>query len=141
MNPSHLRIVLRSATLVLAGLALCGASSAQDTDGPFNDGDWSASVEGSEAGYRTARVRVADFAGTWHDTSPTRAVRERACAGKRFKITVQRSRTTDMEFTVWGSSVSPACPDLPVLLKPSDDGKSWTGTIGKEGRLRLVKLR
>lgn len=141
MNRSRHRMAFRAATLVLAGLALGGPLSAQDTDGPFNDGRWAATVEGGEAGYRTARVQIADFSGTWHDTSPARAVRERACAGKRFKITVQRSRTTDMEFTVWGSSVSPACPDLPVLLKPSDDGKSWTGTIGKEGRLRLVKLR
>jgi hypothetical protein len=54
---------------------------------------------------------------------------------------VQRSRSTDMEFMVWGSSVSPACPDLSVLLKPTADGKALEGSIGEGGRVRLVRRR
>ena len=39
---------------------------------------------------------------------------------------------------VWGSSVSPACPNLAVDLKPTDD-KTLEGTIGDGMKLRLVR--
>ncbi|MFT3819929.1 MAG: hypothetical protein QM750_20335 [Rubrivivax sp.] len=127
-----------------AGLALLalvpGAGRAQTTDVPLYDGRWTVSIQDSEAGYRSARLELADFAGFWQDTSPAKAVKARACAGKRFKITVQRSRGDELEFMVWGSSVSTACPDLPVLLKPVDD-KTLEGTIGEQGRVRATRRR
>lgn len=127
-----------------AGLALLalapGAGRAQTTDVPLYDGRWSVSIQDSEAGYRRARLELADFAGVWQDTSPAGAVKARACAGKRFKITVQRSRSTELELTVWGSSVSAACPDLSVLLKPVDD-RTLEGTIGAQGRVRMTRRR
>lgn len=123
-------------------LLLVGTAAAQpEADSDIHDGRWSAVVENSAAGYRSARVDIADFAGFWQDTSPAAGVKPRACAGKRFKVTVQRSRSTDMEFMVWGSSVSRDCPDLSVLLKPTADGKALEGTIGEEGRVRLTRRR
>jgi hypothetical protein len=126
--------------LVLLALAWpCVPALAQPAvdDGLFHDGRWSAKVEGSEAGYRSALVQIIDFAGTWRDTTPARHAKNKVCAGKTFQITVQRSRLTDVEFTVWGSSVSPACPDLSVLLKP--DGKALEGSIGGSGKVRLTR--
>lgn len=125
----------------LALLVATGIAAQPESDSDIHDGRWSAAVENSATGYRSARVDIADFAGFWHDTSPATGVQPRACAGKRFKVTVQRSRSTDMEFMIWGSSVSPACPDLSVLLKPAADGKALEGSIGGEGRVRLVKRR
>ena len=39
---------------------------------------------------------------------------------------------------VWGSSVSPASPDLAVDLKPTHD-KTLEGTIGGSMKLQLVR--
>jgi len=132
---------MRFATCATLLLAAAGATAQPESDSNVNDGRWSAVVENSAAGDRAARVDITEFAGFWQDTSPASGVKARACAGKRFKITVQRSRSTDMEFMVWGSSVSKDCPDLSVLLKPTADGKALEGTIGDEGRVRLTKRR
>lgn len=126
-----------AALLVLA----TGAAAQPESDSEVNDGRWSAVVENSAAGYRSARVDIAEYAGFWHDTSPAAGVKPRTCAGKRFKVTVQRTRSTEMEFMVWGSSVSKDCPDLSVQLKPTADGKAMEGSIGDEGRVRLVRRR
>jgi hypothetical protein len=108
----------RQALLLLSAAGACAAAGAQDHDGNFHDGRWSVVIDGSEAGYRSASVEIRDFAGFWRDTSPPQRVKHRACAGKRFPVTVQRNRVGDIEFMVWGSSVSPDCPDLSVLAKP-----------------------
>jgi hypothetical protein len=128
--------------LALHGALLCAALplAAQQDDGPFHDGRWQATIERSEAGYRSARVQLADFGGHWQDASPAKSVQPRGCAGKRFPITVQRSRTDELEFMVWGSAVSPACPDLSALLRRVDE-RTLEGTLGNEGRLRLTRSR
>lgn len=126
----------------LALLLAATAAAQPESDSEINDGRWSAVVENSEAGYRSARVDITEYAGFWQDTSPAAGVKPRACAGKRFKLTVQRTLSTDLEFMVWGSSVSRACPDLAVLLKPTADGKGFEGSIGEgSGRVRLVRRR
>ena len=95
-----------AAAAVHAPMALAQAES----DGLFHDGRWAAQLELSEAGYQRANVVLADYGGTWQDTTPSLHARNKACAGKKFAITVQRSRAAELEFMVWGSSVSPACP-------------------------------
>lgn len=107
---------------------------------PLYDGRWVVSIQDSEAGYRSARLQLHDFAGSWHDTTPARVVGIKACAGKRFKVTVQRSRSTDLEFMVWGSSVSTACPDLSARLTPLDE-RTLEGTLGEQGRVRLQRAQ
>lgn len=130
--------------LCLLAAALCGLAAvpaaAQDDDGPYHDGRWQATIDRSEAGYRSARVQLADFGGHWQDASPAAAVRPRACAGRRFPITVQRSRSGEIEFMVWGSAMSPQCPDLSVLLRRIDE-RTLEGTLGQEGRLTLRRSR
>jgi hypothetical protein len=133
------RPIARAGLLLALAWLAAPAALAQPAldDGLFHDGRWAAKVEGSEDGYLSARVQIVEYAGTWQDTTPARHVKNKACAGKTFNITVQRSRTTDVEFMVWGSSVSPACPDLSVLLKP--DGKALEGTIGGTAKVRLTR--
>lgn len=120
-------------------LSLChGTAFAQDTDTDLYDGKWSARWQGAPGGPRTARVVITNYAGTWQDLPAKDRAADKACAGKTFKITVQRSRPTEMQFMVWGSSVSPACPDLAVDLKPTN-GKTLEGTIGDGMKLQLVR--
>lgn len=123
---------------VLATLALPAASQ-PESDSDLYDGRWTATVQDSEAGYTRANVLIRDFAGTWQDRSPAKGPK-RACAGKRFKITVQRSRPSELEFTVFGTSVSTECPDLGVQLKPVDD-KTLEGRFGTSGRITLKRSR
>ena len=124
--------------VVVAG-SLWGAASAQpEQDTDMYDGKWTAKVQGAEVGYQSARVTVANYAGTWQDTSPRNAAVRKECRGKTFPITVQRSVSTAFEFTVFGSAVSPACPDLSVSVK-SDGPKALVGNIDGGATVRLVK--
>ncbi len=109
-----------------------------ETDAPHYDGRWTAQIQGSEAGYRTARVTFSEYGGSWKDTTPAKQSKLPACAGKTYQITVQRSWTTQLEFMVWGSSTAPDCPDLRAQLKPVD-AQTLEGSLGAEGKLRLTR--
>ena len=114
------------------GVALflcCSAAPAQETDSELFDGKWSARVQSSTGTVHTARVLIANYAGNWRDQPAKGSVVDKACRGKTFPITVQRNRQSEMQFMVWGSQISPACPDLAVDLKPIDD-KTLEGTMG-----------
>ena len=92
-------------SLLLAGLCLgTGAASAQDIDSEIHDGAWTARVQIGEKGQLSARVVIANFGGTWQDVPVKGGAANKACRGKRFPITVQRSRQSEMQFTVWGSA-------------------------------------
>ncbi len=124
----------------MTGLLAVGGATAVDfeTDAPHYDGRWTATIQGSEAGYRSARVTFSEYGGSWQDTTPAKQSKQRACAGKTYAITIQRSWTTQLEFMVWGSSTAPDCPDLRVQLKPVDE-RTLEGTIGAAGTLRLTR--
>jgi len=62
----------------------------------------------------------------------------KACSGKTFPITVQRSVSKELQFMVWGSSVADACPDLPLDLKPTD-AKTLEGTIGDGMKIKMTR--
>jgi hypothetical protein len=106
------------ATCAVTALSLPGAASAQaeTTDADY-DGRWSVSVHDASVPTRTARVEIDSFDGRWHDRTPRNAS-NRACAGKTFPITVQARSDREIAFTVWGSSIAPACPDIAVALSP-----------------------
>ncbi|MEO7244303.1 MAG: hypothetical protein ABIX12_04055 [Rubrivivax sp.] len=103
---------------VAAALALPGAATAQaETTNADYDGRWSATVRDASVPTRTARVEIEGYDARWHDRTPHTAA-NRACAGKMFPVTVQSRSNREIAFTVWGSSVAPACPDFPVVLSP-----------------------
>jgi hypothetical protein len=122
------------------GLVFCAATMAvaQETDTDLYDGKWSVRVQGVAAGYQSAQLVIANYAGTWRDTSSKATTIDKACRAKSFPVTVQRSTASSFEFTVWGSSVSPACPDLSVSIKPTQS-KALEGSIDPAGTIKLIR--
>lgn len=137
---------LLRAPLTCALLA-CAATTAwsQDTDGDHYDGQWHVSVQAPDGSKRSARLTVADFGGFWQDLPARRGPIDKACTGRRFEITVQRSLPDRMEFMVWGSPLAPQCPNLAAELKPVDDqtleGRLDTGATVRMSRVRNAARR
>ena len=127
----------------VAGLYLCSAAAAvalaQETDTDMYDGQWSVRMQGSPFGYQSARLVIADYGGTWRDTSSRAARVNKACRATSFPVTVQRSTPTTFEFSVWGTSVSPACPDFAVAIKPTEAANTLQGTMDPAGTVTLVR--
>ena len=121
-------------------LWLTPAFAQRDVESLEHDGKWVVRVQGVEGGYQSGRLVIEDFAGSWRDTSGKAAVIDKACRGKTFPITVQRTTASALEFTVWGSSVNAACPDLTVNIA-AVPGKVQEGTIGAAGKIRMERPR
>lgn len=109
---------------------------AQDLDVPLYDGRWNVKVQGVE-GYRSAQLTIRDWGGTWRDTSRGGNV-DKACRGKTFPVTVQRSTAKVFEFSVFGSSIAPVCSDWSVIVD-AVDGKVQQGNVSPAGKLTLER--
>lgn len=134
---------MRQAALIsiIASCLLGSAAHAQqepDTD-VFN-GKWNVSIQAETGKPQTARLQLVNFGGTWTTTSLLGGPKTRACIGKKFPVTVQVSQAAALEFTAWGAQVSPACPDLTVVLKPVSE-KVLEGTLGTGETIRLTRPR
>ena len=123
---------------------LCGAVGATLTaavlatsyldDSNVNDGKWSARIDGDAKTARQGNVVIDNFGGQWREIGPRRA--GDPCRGtKPFPITVQRSNTKEMEFTVWAEQVS-KCPDFALTLTVVDERT----LVGKTEDGRDVRL-
>jgi hypothetical protein len=109
--------------VALAAAAL--AASYRD-DSLVNDGKWNARIDGDARTARQGRVEIDNFEGQWREIGPRRA--GDPCRGtKPFPITVQKSSTKEVEFTVWAAQVS-KCPDFALTLKVIDE-RTLTGTL------------
>jgi hypothetical protein len=122
--------------VLLAGIALSASALAQDEDAVY-DGKWSATVKLNAAKPQTSRLEISEFAGTWFG-STGKSPDGKPCKQKKFPITVQESTASEFAFTVWGTSVSPSCPDLTIELKPVDKN-SMEGTIEPGGTITLKR--
>ena len=128
----------RLITMVLCLSALWATPAfTQEVDMPLYEGRWNVRMQGVEAGYQSAQLLVRNWEGTWRDTSKAATV-NKACRGKTFPVTVQRSTATAFEFTVFGSAVSPLCPDLSMFIK-AVEGKVQEGHIDPAGKVRLER--
>ena len=129
---------MRRVTTALAIGCLWSIQASAQTESTVEyDGKWSAVIQRDDGSRQSARVVIAQFAGTWQDqTRPNNT--NKACAGKAFPITIQESTSSELALMVWGSSIAPACPDLKVDLKPVGD-KVLEGSIAPLGQLRLTK--
>ena len=123
---------------------LCGAIGAALTaavlaanyldDSNVNDGKWNARIDGDAKTARQGRVVIDNFGGEWREIGPRRA--GDPCRGtKPFAITVQRSNTKEVEFSVWAEQVS-KCPDYALTLKVVDERT----LVGKTSDGREVSL-
>lgn len=122
--------------LVLLCSVYVSSAWAQSTE-PDSDayqGKWNVRAAGSKTAM--ARVSITGYAGTWQalgknsETNP--------CGGKKFPITVQQSTASALQFTAWGSSLKPACPDLTVDVK-SVDASNLEGTIAPDKAVRFSR--
>lgn len=102
------------------------------------NGPWTASLIRGNTPVRVADLVIVNFDGTWQDLRKGVMPNVKACRGKKFPITVQVSQEADLAFTVWGSALSPSCPDFRVELKPLDT-KTLEGTIDVYGAIKLTR--
>lgn len=132
---------IRARRRVLLGLfiGLVGTTPvvAQDVDVPLYEGRWNARVQGIEGGYQSGQLVIRDYGGVWRDTSKSGSV-PKACRGKSFPVTIQRTTATAFEFMVFGTSVAPVCPDLSVNITQFG-AKLLEGSIGDTGKVRLER--
>jgi len=106
------------------------------------DGTWTATFDRSVSPTGSAKLVLADFAGTWMDVGPASHLKGSACAGKPMPVTVQFSQKEGFAFTVFGTSVSPQCPDLTVDVSHVDEN-TLEGTVKSAGsgeqKIRMVR--
>ena len=123
----------------LSALRLTAAALAASylDDSIVNDGKWNARIDGDTRTARQGRVEISEFAGQWREIGPRRA--GDPCRGtKPFPITVQKSTTKEVEFTVWAEQVS-KCPDFALTLKVVDE-RTLVGTL-QVGGLQVRRPR
>ena len=129
-------------TLLLASVACTACATValaqQEPDTNAFDGSWSVTTQPSGGSRVDARLTLQNFAGTWQDAGAGVLMKAKACKGKRFPITVQASVQSGLEFTVWGSAMSPACPDIGVTVKPVSD-KMLEGMTASGETLRMSR--
>ena len=104
--------------LSLAIACVAGSASAQqEADANYYDGTWSVRVPCNQRALCSARLVLADYAGTWEELAGG-SLSKGACHGKKVPLTVQKSTQSALAFTVWGTNVAPDCPNLSILVKP-----------------------
>ncbi len=116
---------------------LCVSSAWAQNNEPDSDayqGKWSVRMGDSKTA--VARVTIKGYDGSWQDLSKNS--KTNPCGGKKFPITVQQSSVSGFHFTAWGSSLTPACPDLTVEVK-SVDAANLQGTIAPDKAVRLSR--
>ena len=111
-----MRQILFSA--LLFGLCATAAFAQPEFSQETYNGTWKVSIQPGAGKPRVAKLVLMDYAGTWYNVTTTDRTKAKICNGKKFPITVHDSSSTELEFTAWGSSVSPQCPDISVTVRP-----------------------
>lgn len=114
------------------------ALAQQEGDTTEFDGKWNVSTRAGGGRPLAATLTLVNFGGTWQDAASGGLLHGKQCKGRKFPITVQNSVRSELAFTVWGSAVSPACPDIGMTLKPLDE-KTLEGTTASGGAIRLTR--
>ncbi|CAN5776469.1 hypothetical protein BH11PSE8_BH11PSE8_29110 [soil metagenome] len=114
-----------------------GALAQAQADIAYN-GKWSANIVAEGGRHQTAQLQLREFSGTWIGKVGSADKAKKPCKGTKFPVTVQTSNDTNLDFTVWGSMVSPACKDLTIELQPT--GKDvFEGTVESLGTITLAR--
>lgn len=127
--------------LLLSSMACLWVSAAlaqQEADTNEFNGKWNVSIQPGGGRPFAATLTLENFGGTWQDNAAAGLVKGKNCKGHKFPITVQNSIRSELAFTVWGSAVSPACPDIGMTLKPLNE-KTLEGTTANGGAVRLTR--
>jgi hypothetical protein len=95
------------------------------------EGRWTVTLQPPTGPGRQAELVLANYGGQWKERA-TKAGRLAACKpGKPFPVTVQKSVSTELEFSVWSAAVSPGCSNLSITVAPKGP-KTLQGT-GPDG--------
>jgi hypothetical protein len=121
--------------LCVVGFAAHAKDHFDHDDAPFYEGVWNVRF----VGQRSARFELRDWAGTWRETGAQKDL-PAACRGKKFPVSIHHSTTEELDFTVWGSSVNPACPDTRYVFNPRDD-KTLEAPVEPGGKATMTRLR
>jgi hypothetical protein len=125
-------------TTLACGLCATAALAQQEADTAEFDGKWNVSLQAGGGRPFAATLTLENFGGTWYDAASGGLVKGKHCKGRKFPITVQNSVHAELAFTVWGSAVSAACPDIGVTLKPLGE-KALEGTTASGATIRLTR--
>ena len=112
------------------------ALRAYDTD-EYN-GEWKVIIQPSAGKPRIAKVLLTGFSGTWYNGTTTDRTDAKVCNGKEFPVTVAHSENTELEFTAFGSSASPKCPDITVEVRPVNSNL-LAGTLSTGESVKLLR--
>jgi len=118
---------------------LCAtAALARGSDPQQYDGKWKVIIQPSAGKPRIAKLLLANFAGTWYNGTTTNRTEAKVCDGKEFPVTVAHNEDTELEFTAFGSSVSPECPDITVEVRPVSSNL-LEGTLSTGESVKLLR--
>lgn len=122
---------------LVASLFTTAAAGQAEPDVP-RTGSWVATIQPADGSRQIARYVLREFSGQWIGAGGRTPVTGRACAGKKLPITVQKSTAGALDFTVWGSQVSPKCADLTIETQVVGDDV-FEGTLASGGTIRLTR--
>ena len=128
--------------VVLVPLLLCGmhasAALGQSVDTYEFDGKWNVSIQPASGRLHAAKLTLGNFAGNWYEATSSKRIKAKGCSGKNYPVTVQTSQPAELEFIAWGSSISPACPDIGVKVRPVGP-KVLEGTLASGEPIRMTR--
>ena len=128
--------------MVLVPLLLCGmhvsAALGQSVDTYEFDGKWNVSIQPASGRPHAAKLTLGNFAGSWYEATSSNRIKAKGCSGKNYPVTVQTSQSAELEFIAWGSSISPACPDIGVKVRPVGP-KVLEGTLASGEPIRMTR--
>ncbi len=133
-----MKSLVTAAALALGAYALCThtASALQEETLEF-EGQWKVQIQPATGKNRQAALKLSHYGGRWNETATAGARQGLCSSAKPYPITVQKSVTTELEFTVWSAAVSPGCANLSITVAPqgpkklvgvSSDGRTITMT-------------
>lgn len=123
---------------LLFSLCATAAFTLRGSDPGQYDGKWNVIIQPSAGKPRTAKLVLTSYSGTWYNGTTTERTKAKVCNGMKFPITVDDNDDAKLEFTAWGSSVSPECPDITVVVRPVNPNV-LEGTVATGESIKLLR--
>lgn len=124
--------------LAVAASVFATSAAGQAEPEVTQDGSWLATIQAADGSRQSARFVIREFSGDWIGAGGRSPATAGACAGKKLPITVQASTPGALDFTVWGSQISPECANLTIEGKAV--GKDvFEGTVESIGTIRVTR--
>ena len=136
LTGSSMRKILFSS--LFFGLCATAPFALRASDPDQYNGKWKIIIQPSAGKPRIAKLLLANFSGTWYHGTTTVRTEAKVCNGKEFPVTVAHNEDTELEFTAFGSSVSPKCPDITVEVRPVNSNL-LEGTLSTGESVKLLR--